>query len=87
MRPPHATCTSLGALRVGGDWACAHGDLDGLRHVAQQLAARFEVDLRTELEDLVTACSSDPDRAVALWDAVKTQLHGGRRSAAPVLAR
>ena len=40
MIDPAKTC-SLGALLVGGDWAIAHGDADGLAHVAAALGARL----------------------------------------------
>jgi hypothetical protein len=58
---------SIGQLCVGGDWACAHGDLAGLAHVAEELAARAHEPLHCQLVEVVRACRYDPDRAPALW--------------------
>jgi hypothetical protein len=60
---------------VGGDWACAHGDLSGLRYVAQQLADYAAEPVHCELVELATACREDPDRAVALWNRLKPRLY------------
>lgn len=66
---------TIGKLCVGGDWACAHGDFSGLRHVAQQLAAYAPETIQCELAELATACTTDPDRAAALWDRLKNQVY------------
>jgi hypothetical protein len=71
---PEASET-IGKLCVGGDWACANGDLGGLRHVAQQLADYVPEPVHCELDTLIVACASDPDRAARLWDAIKNQLY------------
>jgi hypothetical protein len=70
----------IGKLCVGGDWACAQGDLDGLRHVVQQLAAYVPEPLHCELERLASDCGADPDRATALWDALKDRLYREARA-------
>ena len=66
---------TIGKLCVGGDWACVHGDFSGLRHVAQQLADFAPEPIHCELAELAAACSTDPDRAAALWDRLKNQLY------------
>lgn len=66
---------AIGKLCVGGDWACAHGDLSALRHVAQQLADYVPEPIHCELEALSAACAAEPDRAAALWDALKNRLY------------
>jgi hypothetical protein len=74
-----ATTTStkahqIGELCVGGDWACAHGDLAGLRHVALQLATFANEPMHDTLLELADACTEDPERATALWADVKGPL-------------
>lgn len=64
----------IGKLCVGGDWACANGDLEGLRYVAQQLARYVHEPMHCELVALADACASDPNRAVALWDQLKIRM-------------
>lgn len=54
-------------LYFGGDWACAHGDLDALAHIARALAARSDERTRAELAALEALCRSDPDSAAARW--------------------
>ena len=66
---------TIGKLCVGGDWACAHGDFAGLRHVAQQLADYAPEPIHCELARLAAACISEPRRAAALWDRLKNQLY------------
>lgn len=66
---------TIGKLCVGGDWACAHGDFSGLRHVAQQLASYAPEPIHCELTELAAACATDPDHAVQLWDRLKNQLY------------
>ena len=65
---------TIGKLCIGGDWACAHGDFSGLRYVAQQLADYAPEPTHCELQELAGACSSDPDRAAALWERLKSRL-------------
>lgn len=65
----------IGKLCVGGDWACANGDFGGLGSVAQQLADYVAEPVHCELAALAAACESDPERAAALWDALKSRLY------------
>ena len=74
------TSVTIGKLCVGGDQACENGDLGGLRHVAQQLAAYLPEPIHCELQALVAACTADPDRAAALWDALKNRLYREARA-------
>lgn len=74
---PSEAARAIGALCVGADWACAHGDLAGLRHVARELAAHVPEPLRGKLLEIARACLVDPDRAAARWATVG---HGVRRS-------
>lgn len=68
----------IGTLCVGGDWACAHGDLSALRYVVQCLAAHVQEPLDRELLALAETCSYDPDHAVERWVRIKDQvLHPG----------
>jgi hypothetical protein len=71
---------AIGKLCVGGDWACAHGDLGGLRNVARQLQDYVPEPLHCELEALVAACATDPDRAATLWDALKDRIYREARA-------
>ena len=73
---PHA----IGQLCVGGDWACAHGDLETLGHIAKRLAERAQESLHGELVLLAELCRRDADSAVAVWLRLKDQmLRSGRR--------
>lgn len=78
MRTPPSPSTeptrTIGQLCVGGDWACAHGDLAALRHVARSLAGRVPEPIRRELHELAAACLREPERAGALWARVKAEL-------------
>lgn len=66
---------AIGELCVDGDWACAHGDLGALRHIARTLAARLPEPLHCELTELADACAGDARRAMALWSKVKTGVY------------
>lgn len=65
---------TVGVLCIGGDWACAHGDLEGLRDIAYSLAARAPEPLHCELMRLAEACLRDPDRATAGWVGIKKRV-------------
>jgi hypothetical protein len=71
---------SIGELCIDGDWACSHGDFDGLRDIAQQLAACVAEPLHCELVELAGACQSDPARATALWARLKDTLYRTARA-------
>jgi hypothetical protein len=73
--PGRRAVRAIGELCVGGDWACAHGDFGGLRYVAQQLADYMPEPTHCALVELASMCSSDPDRASALWASIKTELY------------
>jgi hypothetical protein len=70
----HTTSHTIGQLCVGGDWACAHGDLEALAHVARRLAECTTEPLHCELVELASLCQSDPDRATMVWTELKPQL-------------
>lgn len=70
-----AIAHEIGKLCVCGDWACAHGDISALRHVAQCLAVHVQEPLHCELLELVETCSYDPEHAVERWVLLKDQLH------------
>ena len=74
------TAHTIGQLCFGGDWACAHGDPSGLRHIAQRLANYSQEPLHRELLALADACKCDPDRAVALWSEIKEKLYRAAES-------
>jgi hypothetical protein len=64
----------IGKLCVGGDWACANGDLEALGDVAVQLADLAHEPLHCELVALSELCHSDPERAAAAWMRLKSQV-------------
>ena len=72
--PPDETALAIGELCASGDWACAHGDFSALRDVAHRLAAYESEPLHCDLIALADACTSDPERAGALWDRLKGRL-------------
>ena len=72
---PRPSAHEIGKLCVGGDWACAHGDLGALRHIARSLALHAEEPMHCELLELAEACRCDPDTAVARWMQIKDQLY------------
>jgi hypothetical protein len=77
LDPAQAGCMTAHAISelcTGGDWACAHGDFAGLRHVAHCLATYASEPLHCELVALADACTSDPERAGVLWDRLKGRL-------------
>jgi len=67
----HELSVPIGELSFGGDWACAHGDLEGLAHIVQQLALRLPEPLHDELVELVRTCYQNPDRATEKWFELK----------------
>jgi hypothetical protein len=72
---PSPSAHEIGKLCVGGDWACAHGDLGALRHVAQTLAVHAKEPIHCKLVELAEACTWDPEHAVARWMQVRDQLY------------
>lgn len=75
VAPAHPTAHAIGVLCLGGDWACAHGDLSGLHDVARQLAAHVGEPLHCEVMALADLCQGDGDRAGALWATLRDRLH------------
>jgi hypothetical protein len=73
------TTRTIGQLCVGGDWACAHGDLEALGDVAERLADYTKDPLQDELQALSVLCHSDPERATATWMRLKNQIFRGDR--------
>ena len=71
---PSSVSHEIGKLCVGGDWACAHGDLEALRYVAQCLAVYAHEPVHCELLELAATCTYDPDHAVELWIRLKEEL-------------
>lgn len=67
---------TIGKLCVGGDWACANGDLEALGDVAVQLADYAHEPLHCELVALSALCHSDPERVSAAWIRLKLQVLG-----------
>jgi hypothetical protein len=71
---PKPAARTIGQLCVGGDWACAHGDLEALGDVAERLADYANDPLHDELEALSVLCHNDPERAATTWMRLKNQL-------------
>jgi hypothetical protein len=68
--PAHA----IGKLCVGGDWACAHGDIEALGYISGWLEEYAREPLQCELVELADMCRSDSDSAVSTWLRLKTQV-------------
>jgi hypothetical protein len=79
MAPSPSTSASaseaIGKLCVTADWACARGDLAGLCNVARQLQDYVSEPTHCALVELSATCASHPERAIALWDRIKTSLY------------
>lgn len=71
-----AATRTIGELCVGGDWACANGDLETLGHLARELARYAREPLHCELVVLADMCRDDPDQAVSTWMRLKELLLG-----------
>jgi hypothetical protein len=61
----------MGALFVGGDWACAEGQLGTLAYVADLLSRCVAEPLRIELVALVRTCHDRPEGAAREWMRVR----------------
>jgi hypothetical protein len=81
---PHSSSVevseTIGRLCVSGDWACARGDFVGLGQIALQLADFAPEPFHCELAELAATCNTNPERAVTLWDRVKTKLYREARA-------
>lgn len=71
-RDPHAR--TIGKLCLGGDWACANGDLEALGDIAQRLVTCVPEPLHCELIELSTMCRADPDLATTAWVQLKNRV-------------
>jgi hypothetical protein len=78
-RDPHTRM--IGKLCLGGDWACANGDLGALGDIAERLITCSPEALHRELTGLSDLCRRDPDRASAAWVQLKTRVLGSVPSA------
>jgi hypothetical protein len=72
----------IGKLCLGGDWACANGDLGALGDIAERLITCSPKTLHRELVGLSDLCRHDPDRAAAAWVQLKNRVLGSVSSAA-----
>ncbi len=73
-RDPHTRM--IGKLCLGGDWACANGDLGALGDIADRLITCSPETLHCELAGLSALCRHDPDRATAAWVQLKNRVLG-----------
>jgi hypothetical protein len=64
--------SKLGELLQGGDWAVAHGDANGLAHVARSLASETKGQLATDLRVLCELCVHSYPDAAARWAALRS---------------
>lgn len=62
------------ALVFGGDWACAHGDIEALAYIAKQLSERVDEPLGLELRELAQLCNRDYVLASRRWPALRDRL-------------
>jgi hypothetical protein len=73
-RNPHTRM--IGKLCLGGDWACANGDLGALGDIAERLITCSPETLHCELARLSALCRGDPDHAAAAWVQLKNCVLG-----------
>lgn len=71
-RDPRAR--TIGKLCLGGDWACANGDLAALGDIADRLVTCSPEPLHCELAGLSALCHADPERATAAWVQLKNRV-------------
>ena len=62
-------------LVVCGDWAIAHGDVEGLGQIAHELAANATGALRGDLLEVARLCHRNEDLAVRRWFEIHAQLN------------
>jgi hypothetical protein len=65
---------TVGKLCVGGDWACANGDLGTLGDIASRLVTCVPEPLRCELSNLSEMCRKHPDEATSAWVQIKRRV-------------
>ena len=71
---PDPITRTIGKLCLGGDWACANGDLEALGDIAHRLVVCTPEPLHDELTGLSGLCRSDPDHATAAWVELKSRI-------------
>jgi hypothetical protein len=72
--PASSTTDAIGRLCIGGDWACVHGDVVVLADIARRLADYAPEPLHCDLTALAELCTSEPQRAPAVWMELREQL-------------
>ncbi len=76
-----ATARAIGRLSIGGDWACAHGDIETLSYVARELSEYLPEPLHCELVALAELCLADALRASAEWLRLRELARGSSNEA------
>ena len=75
MRPSYQPTSHIarrvGELCLGGDWACAHGDVESLGFIVEELAGLIAGPGDCALGEVVQQCRHDPEAATARWAEVK----------------
>jgi hypothetical protein len=71
----------IGRLCLGGDWACANGDLDALGDIAERLVRCSPEAMRGELTGLSACCRGELHQATVAWVKLKSRV---LRSAPPL---
>jgi hypothetical protein len=74
LQSPDPVARTVGKLCVGGDWACANGDLEALGDIASRLVICTPEPLHRELRRLSELCRTDPDRATGVWVRLKRRV-------------
>lgn len=65
---------SPSALLICAEWAIAHGDADGLAHVARELSERVGGRMSERLRALSQLCLADYAAAASRWPALKADI-------------
>jgi hypothetical protein len=74
LHSPDPLARTVGKLCLGGDWACANGDLKALGDIASRLVSCTPEPLQGELNGLTELCRREPDQATAAWVRLKNQV-------------
>jgi hypothetical protein len=67
------------ALLVCGDWAIAHGNVESLAVIADELARRARGGLRAELLEIRELCKSDDGFAARRWYNLRPRMRSSVR--------
>lgn len=81
LEHPPSTTRTIGQLAIGGDWACAHGDIGTLGCLARQLSEYMTEPLHCELVALAEQCCADPAGATARWPSLRDLVFQSSRQA------